>query len=221
MDFLGQNFLSMGLILLGLMLIMFSIQFRQYRLVAGDKTVSPKWFKIVRWGGIIAGIALVMIKVDVVIGYFSCLMQLTANSVSGWLCFAVVALVACWGMLKVGEAVTSRCIRDAVEEQFQKDDVCQMLLKDADAGAPEILIFRTRLEGRRGYSFDVDGFNHAAFSETGCKELAGYIMRHTSNRYTKKICNGLAGPQGPNLNSNSANDGAQYKFSHVMLTKAD
>ncbi len=221
MDFLSHNLLSMSIILLGLLVIMFALQFRQYRLVSGDKPVSPKWFKLVHWGGIIVGIVLVMINVDAVIGYFSCLMQLTANSVSGWLCFAVVALVACWGMMKVGELVASYCMREAVEEQFQKDDVCQMLLKDADAGAPEILIFRTRLEGRRGYSFDVDGFNHAAFSETGCKELAGYIMRHTSNRYAKKICNGLAGPQGPSLNNNSANDGAQYKFSHVMLTKAN
>ena len=103
---------------------------------------------------------------------------------------------------------------------FDEDKVCQYLLKDAEAGAKEILIFRDRLEGRRGYSFDIDGYNHAAFSADGCKMLAAYIDSHVPGAYTIEACHEAQGKGGaPQSTSSGALSDNSYRFSHMKLTK--
>ena len=221
MNYLTTHWLGMLLIFLAAVILAFTFQFRQCRIERDGESVSPGWYRIIFIGGMIATVALVFTRFSDLIGLLSVFFRFTADGVAGTVAYAIVISVAFVAAYKVGGYLASLGQRTAVDKKFDADEVVQSLVKDADAGAKEILIFRDRLEGRRSYTFDVDGYNHAAFSEYGCKELAGYVMRHTETKYVKTICHGLAGPQGPHINSNSAGEGAQYKFSHVLLTKKE
>ncbi len=221
MSYLTSHWVGMLLLFVAAVVLAFTFQFRQCRIERDGESASPGWYRIILIGGLIVTIALVFANLGTLVGYLSNFLLLTGDAVAGTLAYAVLIAAAFVGASKASAYLASLGQREEVDKKFDNDQVVQYLLKDADAGAKEILIFRDRLEGRRSYTFDVDGYNHAAFSEYGCKELAGYIMRHTETKYTKTICRGLAGPQGPRVNNNSAGEGAQYKFSHVLLTKKE
>lgn len=221
MSYLRDHWTGMVLLFVAAVVLAFSFQFRQCRIERDGESASPGWYRIIQYGGMLAAIILVFANISTLVGYLSNFLKLTGDAVAGTLAYAIVIAVAFVYAAKIGAYLASLGQRTEVDKKFDNDKVVQYLVKDAEAGAKEILIFRDRLEGRRSYTFDVDGYNHAAFSEYGCKELAGYVMRHTENKYTKTICRGLAGPSGPHINSNSAGEGAQYKFSHVLLKKVD
>ena len=221
MSYLRDHWTGMVLLFVAAVVLAFSFQFRQCRIERDGESASPGWYRIIQYGGMLATIILVFANISTLVGYLSNFLKLTGDAVAGTLAYAIVIAAAFVYAAKLGAYLASLGQRTEVDKKFDNDKVVQYLVKDAEAGAKEILIFRDRLEGRRSYTFDVDGYNHAAFSENGCKELAGYVMRHTENKYTKTICRGLAGPSGPHINSNSAGEGAQYKFSHVLLKKVD
>ena len=221
MSCLRDHWTGMVLLFVAAVVLAFTFQFRQCRIERDGESASPGWYRIIQYGGMLATIILVFANISTLVGYLSNFLKLTGDAVAGTLAYAIVIAVAFVYAAKLGAYLASLGQRTEVDKKFDNDKVVQYLVKDAEAGAKEILIFRDRLEGRRSYTFDVDGYNHAAFSEYGCKELAGYVMRHTENKYTKTICRGLAGPSGPHINSNSAGEGAQYKFSHVLLKKVD
>ncbi|MBR4813716.1 MAG: hypothetical protein IKZ69_07395 [Lachnospiraceae bacterium] len=221
MSYLRDHWTGMVLLFVAAVVLAFTFQFRQCRIERDGESASPGWYRIIQYGGMLATIILVFANISTLVGYLSNFLKLTGDAVAGTLAYAIVIAVAFVYAAKFGAYLASLGQRTEVDKKFDNDKVVQYLVKDAEAGAKEILIFRDRLEGRRSYTFDVDGYNHAAFSEYGCKELAGYVMRHTENKYTKTICRGLAGPSGPHINSNSAGEGAQYKFSHVLLKKVD
>lgn len=221
MSYLTGHLAEMAMIFAAAVVLAFTFQFRQCRIERDGESASPGWYRIIQIGGMVITVVLVVMNLSTLVGFLSNFLQLTGDSVAGTLAYLVLICVAFLYAAKLGAYLASLGQRTEVDKKFDADQVVQYLLKDADAGAKEILIFRDRLEGRRSYTFDVDGYNHAAFSEYGCKELAGYILRHTETKYTKTICRGLAGPSGPHINSNSAGEGAQYKFSHVLLQKKD
>ncbi|MBQ6659930.1 MAG: hypothetical protein IJM57_00700 [Lachnospiraceae bacterium] len=221
MDYLQSHWSAMLMLFIGAVLLAFSFQFRQCRIERDGKSASPGWYRIIQIGGMAVAIILIIVHIGELVGFLSNFLKFTGDAVAGTAAYGVVAVVAFIYAAKGGAALASLGQRKEVDKQFDADQVVQYLLKDADAGAKEILIFRDRLEGRRSYTFDVDGYNHAAFSEYGCKELAGYIIRHTDTKYKKTVCRGLAGPSGPHINSNSASEGAQYRFSHMLLQKKD
>ena len=221
MTYLSQHWTGMLLIFVAAVVLAFTFQFRQCRIERDGESASPGWYRIIQYGGLLVTIVLIFTQLSTFVGFLSNFLNLTGDAVAGTLAYAIVIAVAFVYMAELGAYLASLGQRTEVDKKFDADQVVQYLLKDADAGAKEILIFRDRLEGRRSYTFAVDGYNHAAFSEYGCKELAGYVMRHTETKYEKIICRGLAGPSGPHINSNSAGEGAQYKFSHVMLKKKD
>ena len=221
MEYLLNHWQAMLMIFVAAVLLAFTFQFRQCRIERDGESASPGWYRIIQIGGLLVTIALVLFNIGDLVGFLSNFLKFSADALIGTLAYGVLIVVAFVGAAQLGAHLASLGQRTEVEKKFDADPVVQSLVKDADAGAKEILIFRDRLEGRRSYTFDVDGYNHAAFSEYGCKELAGYVMRHTETKYTKTICRGLAGPSGPHINSNSASEGAQYKFSHVLLKKKD
>ena len=221
MTYLSEHWMGMLLVFVAAVVLAFTFQFRQCRIERDGESASPGWYRIIQYGGLLATIVLVFTQLSTIVGFLSNFLTLTGDAVAGTLAYGIVIAVAFVYMAKLGAYLASLGQRTEVDRKFDEDKVVQYLVKDADAGAKEILIFRDRLEGRRSYTFDVDGYNHAAFSEYGCKELAGYVMRHTETKYTKTICRGLAGPSGPHINNNSAGEGAQYKFSHMLLKKKD
>ena len=221
MEYLKANSAEMLMLFAAAVILAFTFQFRQCRIERDGKSVSPWWYRIIQFGGLAAALVLLFLNLSAFVGFFSNFLKLTGDAIAGSLAYGVVVVFAFLYAAKLGGYLASLGQRREVDKKFDADEVVQYLVKDAKAGAKEILIFRDRLEGRRSYTFDVDGYNHAAFSEYGCKELAGYVMRHTETKYTKTVCHGLAGPSGPHINSNSASEGAQYKFSHVLLKKAE
>lgn len=221
MDYLMSHKTGMILLFVAAVVLAFTFQFRQCRIERDGKSVSPWWYRIIQLGGLAAFIILLIANIGTLVGYLSNFLNLTGDAVIGTVAYAVVIAAAFVGAAKLGAYLASLGQRTEVDAKFDADEVVQYLVKDANAGAKEILIFRDRCEGRRSYTFDVDGYNHAAFSEYGCKELAGYIQRHTETKYEKTVCRGLAGPQGPRINNNSAGEGAQYKFSHMLLKKVE
>ncbi len=213
------SFEEMAVLSAGIVLFAFGLQFHQYRLIKDGKAVNPWWYRVIFLLGVVGGAVMVIIEFQRTMDLLSALLKNNGNdrvkSIAYIVC-AVIAFVVCF---KIGGYLASLGIRKKVDASFDADDLCQNILKDANAGADEILLFCDRFEGRRSYSFDVDGYNHAAFSETGCKEFASYIQRKSETKYEKTINRGIAGPSGPRLNSNSANDGTHYKFSHISLKK--
>jgi len=208
----------MILIFAAAVILAFTFPFRQCRIERDGDSVSPGWYRLVQYTGLLVTVVLVLTQMGTIVGFLSNLLSFTPNALAGSLGYALVLCVAFYYTHQLGLYTASLGQRKQVNQVFDKDSVVQSLVKDAEAGANEILIFRDRLEGRRSYTFDVDGYNHPSYSEYGCKELAGYVMRHTSTKYTKKVCHGLAGPQGPRI-SNTSGEGAQYRFSHVELKK--
>ncbi|MBO4627947.1 MAG: hypothetical protein J5645_08215 [Lachnospiraceae bacterium] len=221
MEYLKANSAGMVMLFVAAIVLAFTFQFRQCRIERDGKSVSPWWYRIIQLGGLAVALVLLFMNLSTFVGFFSNFLKLTGDAIAGTLAYGVVVVFAFIYAAKLGAYLASLGQRTEVDKKFDADEVVQYLVKDANAGAKEILIFRDRLEGRRSYTFDVDGYNHAAFSEYGCKELAGYVMRHTETKYTKTVCHGLAGPSGPHINSNSASEGAQYKFSHMLLKKVD
>ena len=221
MEYLKANSAGMVMLFVAAIVLAFTFQFRQCRIERDGKSVSPWWYRIIQLGGLAVALVLLFMNLSTFVGFFSNFLKLTGDAIAGTLAYGVVIVFAFIYAAKLGAYLASLGQRTEVDKKFDADEVVQYLVKDANAGAKEILIFRDRLEGRRSYTFDVDGYNHAAFSEYGCKELAGYVMRHTETKYTKTVCHGLAGPSGPHINSNSASEGAQYKFSHMLLKKVD
>ena len=221
MQYIQQNMTGMILLFAAAVVLAFTFQFRQCRIERDGKSASPWWYRIIQIGGMIVTAVLLLAEISVFVGFLSNALSFTGDALAGTLAFGILVAAAFVGAAKLGAYLASLGQRKEVNRKFDADPVVQYLVKDADAGAKEILIFRDRLEGRRSYTFDVDGYNHAAFSEYGCRELAAYILRNTETKYKAIVCRGLAGPQGPRVNNNSAGEGAQYRFSHILLTKTE
>ena len=223
MQVLKDNLLGLIMALVAIAVFSSAIQFRQYRIMMAGESISPKWFKLVKWAGILAGIVLFLVYINsfwnwVTLDALRVLKE--RDAVLGTLIYAILIVLASVGVGTLVRKIPERWWKADSAKMFDKDDVCQYLLKDAEAGAKEILIFRDRLEGRRGYSFDVDGYNHAAFSADGCKMLAAYIMDRVPGAYNVEECHEAQGKGGaPQSSSSGALSDNSYRFSHMRLTK--
>ena len=200
-----------------------AIQFRKYRIMMAGESISPKWFKAVKIIGIIVGIVLFLWKITDFWEWFTGdLLRVTKESdaLIGAIIYVICLLACSVGIGTIVRKIPEKWWKRDSAKMFDEDQVCQYLLKDAEAGAKEILIFRDRLEGRRGYSFDVDGYNHAAFSADGCKMLAAYIADRVPGDYNVEECHEAQGKGGaPQSTSSGALSDNSYRFSHMRLTK--
>lgn len=200
-----------------------AIQFRKYRIMMAGESISPKWFKAVKIIGIIVGIVLFLWKITDFWEWFTGdLLRVTKESdaLIGAIIYVICLLACSVGIGTIVRKIPEKWWKRDSAKMFDEDQVCQYLLKDAEAGAKEILIFRDRLEGRRGYSFDVDGYNHAAFSADGCKMLAAYIADRVPGAYNVEECHEAQGKGGaPQSTSSGALSDNSYRFSHMRLTK--
>ena len=200
-----------------------AIQFRKYRIMMAGESISPKWFKAVKIIGIIVGIVLFLWKItDFWEWVTGDLLRVTKESdaLIGAIIYVICLLACSVGIGTIVRKIPEKWWKRDSAKMFDEDQVCQYLLKDAEAGAKEILIFRDRLEGRRGYSFDVDGYNHAAFSADGCKMLAAYIADRVPGAYNVEECHEAQGKGGaPQSTSSGALSDNSYRFSHMRLTK--
>ena len=220
MSYLRDHWTGMVLLFVAAVVLAFSFQFRQCRIERDGESASPGWYRIIQYGGMLATIILVFANISTLVGYLSNFLKLTGDAVAGTLAYAIVIAVAFVYAAKLGAYLASLGQRTEVDKKFDNDKVVQYLVKDAEAGAKEILIFRDRLEGRRSYTFDVDGYNHAAFSADGCKMLAAYIDSHVPGAYTIEACHEAQGKGGaPQSTSSGALSDNSYRFSHMKLTK--
>ena len=224
MQVLKDNLAGAIVVLLAVALFAAAWQFRKYRIMMAGESISPKWFKLVKIPGMIVAAVLFIWK-SKAFGQWVTLdvMRIAkepADALPGTIVYAVLLLLASVGVASVARKIPERWWKRDSAKIFDEDKVCQYLLKDAEAGAKEILIFRDRLEGRRGYSFDIDGYNHAAFSADGCKMLAAYIDSHVPGAYTIEACHEAQGKGGaPQSTSSGALSDNSYRFSHMKLTK--
>ncbi|MBQ1852684.1 MAG: hypothetical protein II134_02460 [Lachnospiraceae bacterium] len=226
MEVLKQHWLGLLLCLVAVAIFSSALQFRKYRIMMAGESISPKWFSLVKWGGMIGAIVLFLTQVSHFGSWFSTDFMQTVtfksdrDAVLGTVVYVVLLLIASLVVGAIVHKVPERWWKADSAKVFDEDKVCQFLLKDAEAGAKEILIFRDRLEGRRGYSFDVDGYNHAAFSADGCKMLAKYIDSRVPGAYTVEECHEAQGKGGaPQSSSSGALSDNSYRFSHMRLVK--
>ena len=223
MQILLSKKVELAIVLVAVAIFSSAIQFRKYRIMMAGESISPKWFKAVRVSGIIVGIVLFLWKIT----YFwewvtGDLLRVTreADALLGAIIYVICILACSVGIGTIVRKIPEKWWKRDSAKMFDEDQVCQYLLKDAEAGAKEILIFRDRLEGRRGYSFDVDGYNHAAFSADGCKMLAAYIADRVPGAYNVEECHEAQGKGGaPQSTSSGALSDNSYRFSHMRLTK--
>ena len=160
MSYLRDHWTGMVLLFVAAVVLAFSFQFRQCRIERDGESASPGWYRIIQYGGMLATIILVFANISTLVGYLSNFLKLTGDAVAGTLAYAIVIAVAFVYAAKLGAYLASLGQRTEVDKKFDNDKVVQYLVKDAEAGAKEILIFRDRLEGRRSYTFDVDGYNY-------------------------------------------------------------
>ena len=223
MQVLKDHWLALLFVLIAVAVFSSAVQFRKYRIMMAGESISPKWFKLVKWVGIIGGIVLFLVNINAFWNWVTLdLLRITKerDAVLGGLIYAILLVLCSVGVGKLVRKIPERWWKADSAKMFDEDQVCQYLVKDAEAGAKEILIFRDRLEGRRGYSFDVDGFNHAAFSADGCKMLAAYIDSKVPGAYNIEECHEAQGKGGaPQSTSSGALSDNSYRFSHMRLTK--
>lgn len=214
---------GLAVVLVAVAIFSSAIQFRKYRIMMAGESISPKWFKAVKIIGIIVGIVLFLWKITDFWEWFTGdLLRVTKESdaLIGAIIYVICLLACSVGIGTIVRKIPEKWWKRDSAKMFDEDQVCQYLLKDAEAGAKEILIFRDRLEGRRGYSFDVDGYNHAAFSADGCKMLAAYIADRVPGAYNVEECHEAQGKGGaPQSTSSGALSDNSYRFSHMRLTK--
>lgn len=222
MQVIIQNIVGLILVLVAVAIFSTALQFRKYSIMLAGESISPKWFKLVRWIGIIAGIVLFLTVANPFTKWVSTdVMRFTKESdaLIGTLVYVALLLAASVGVASITKRIPEKWWKEISGKMFDEDKVCQFLLKDAENDAKEILIFRDRLEGRRGYSFDVDGYNHAAFSADGCRMLAKYIDEHVPGKYKIEECHEAQGKGGaPTSSSSGALSDNSYRFSHMRLT---
>ena len=223
MQVLKDHWLALLFVLIAVAVFSSAVQFRKYRIMMAGESISPKWFKLVKWVGIIGGIVLFLVNINAFWNWVTLdLLRITKerDAVLGGLIYAILLVLCSVGVGKLVRKIPERWWKADPAKMFDEDQVCQYLVKDAEAGAKEILIFRDRLEGRRGYSFDVDGYNHAAFSADGCKMLAAYIDSKVPGAYNIEECHDAQGKGGaPQSTSSGALSDNSYRFSHMRLTK--
>jgi hypothetical protein len=223
MQVLKDHWLALLFVLIAVAVFSSAVQFRKYRIMMAGESISPKWFKLVKWVGIIGGIVLFLVNINAFWNWVTLdLLRITKerDAVLGGLIYAILLVLCSVGVGKLVRKIPERWWKADSAKMFDEDQVCQYLVKDAEAGAKEILIFRDRLEGRRGYSFDVDGYNHAAFSADGCKMLAAYIDSKVPGAYNIEECHEAQGKGGaPQSTSSGALSDNSYRFSHMRLTK--
>ncbi len=222
MDVLKQNLVGLILVLIAVAIFVAALQFRKYTLMVAGESISPKWFGTVRLVGIIAAVVLFLVNVSAFGNWVSTDLLRVAkekDALIGTLVYAVLLLLVIEVTITLTKKIPQKWWKEASAKVFDEDKVCQYLLTDAQNGAKEILIFRDRLEGRRGYSFDVDGYNHAQFSADGCKMLAAYIVDRVPG-YEPEECNNEQGKGGaPVTNGTGALTTNTNHFSHMKLTK--
>lgn len=222
MDVLKQNLVGLILVLIAVAIFVAALQFRKYTLMVAGESISPKWFGTVRLVGIIAAVVLFLVNVSAFGNWVSTDLLRVAkekDALIGTLVYAVLLLLVIEVTITLTKKIPQKWWKEASAKVFDEDKVCQYLLADAQNGAKEILIFRDRLEGRRGYSFDVDGYNHAQFSADGCKMLAAYIVDRVPG-YEPEECNNEQGKGGaPVTNGTGALTTNTNHFSHMKLTK--
>lgn len=222
MDVLKQNLVGLILVLIAVAIFVAALQFRKYTLMVAGESISPKWFGTVRLVGIIAAVVLFLVNVSAFGNWVSTDLLRVAkekDALIGAVVYAVLLLLVIELTLTLTKKIPQKWWKEASAKVFDEDKVCQYLLADAQNGAKEILIFRDRLEGRRGYSFDVDGYNHAQFSADGCKMLAAYIVDRVPG-YESEECNNAQGKGGaPVTNGTGALTTNTNHFSHMKLTK--
>ncbi|MBO4280293.1 MAG: hypothetical protein J5872_00405 [Lachnospiraceae bacterium] len=223
MQVLTDHWFSLLMALVAIAVFSSAIQFRKYRIMMAGESISPKWFKLVKWVGVIGGIVLFLVNINAFWNWVTLdLLRIMKerDAVLGAVIYGVLILIATVVVGKLVRKIPERWWKADSAKMFDEDQVCQFLVKDAEAGAKEILIFRNRLEGRRGYSFDVDGYNHAAFSADGCKMLAAYIVSKVPGVYDVEECHEAQGKGGaPQSTSSGALSDNSYRFSHMRLTK--
>lgn len=223
MQVLKDHWLALLLVLIAVAIVASAVQFRKYRIMMAGESISPKWFKLVKWIGLIGGIVLFLVNINAFWNWVTIdLLRIAKekDAVIGAVIYGVLLVIASVGVGKLVRKIPERWWKADSAKMFDEDQVCQYLVKDAEAGAKEILIFRDRLEGRRGYSFDVDGYNHAAFSADGCKMLAAYIDSKVPGAYNIEECHEAQGKGGaPQSTSSGALSDNSYRFSHMRLTK--
>ena len=226
MQVLKDNLFGSIIVLLAVALFASAWQFRKYRIMMAGESISPKWFRLVRITGIIVAFGLFIWKAKAFGQWVTIdVMRIAkepADALPGTIVYAVLLMIASVGVGSLARKIPEKWWKRDSAKIFDEDKVCQYLLKDAEAGAKEILIFRDRLEGRRGYSFDIDGYNHAAFSADGCKMLAAYITDRVPGVYEVEACHEAQGKGGaPQSTSSGALSDNSYRFSHMKLTKKE
>ncbi len=224
MQVLKDNLAGSIIVLLAVAIFAAAVQFRKYRIMMAGESISPKWFKLVRTAGIIVAFVLFIWKAKAFGQWITIdVMRIAkepADALPGTIVYGVLLLLASVGVGTLAHKIPERWWKRDSAKIFDEDKVCQYLVKDAEAGAKEILIFRDRLEGRRGYSFDIDGYNHAAFSADGCKMLAAYIDSKVPGGYSIEACHEAQGKGGaPQSTSSGALSDNSYRFSHMRMVK--
>lgn len=216
MDVLRDNAVAMILILVAVAVFVVAIQFRKFRPMMAGESISPKWFGLVRWIGIIGAVVLLLSQGSSFAKFMSTdvlRVSQDTDALMGTVVYAVLVVVVIAVTSAFAKKIPEKWWIETTTKMFDEDKVCQYLLKDAEAGAKEILLFRDRLEGRRSYSFDVDAYDRASFSADGCRMLAKYIDKHYPNVYEIEECHSAPGQGSGALNVEQA------RFSHMKLTR--
>ena len=221
MEYWSSRLFPLGLLWLSLAVLSFSFRFRKVRVIEEGENLSPRYFPWLRAIGLLFGAGLFLSEFSVFGGFLVTVcfgIFKSADKMLGAVVFFAGAVFS-WSMAgRLGAGLRRRLTRAKTDAVFSADPVIRLLLKDVENGADTVLLFRDRLEGIRSFSFDVDGYNHAAFSAIGCKELALFINGKAGGAYRILIMNGYAG-EGSGSLLNKTQNGARYRFSHIRMER--
>lgn len=221
MDYIKNDAAGWGLLFLALALFSFAVRFHKITLIEEGENISPKWFRPFCFLGVAVSLALLFSQLSVPGRFLVHVIFGVRKNPANLAAVLSVMLMAALVYLSVGRLgvlLREKLLAPAAAAFFDRDEVVQKLLGDAENGAAELRIYQNRLEGLRSFSFDIDGYNHPSYSAAGCKEMAAYISRRFPNRFTVKICMGSAG-EGSRSGVNVVNNGPRYRFSHVVMTR--
>lgn len=221
MEYIKNDAAGWTLLLLALGMLSFTVRFHKVTLIEDGENVSPKWFRPFGFLGAALSLALLLSQLSV-LGRFLVhvvfrIRQAPANLAAALLVLLIAALVFL-ASGRLGILLRERLLAPSADAFFDRDEVVQKLLRDVENGAAELRIYQNRLEGLRSFPFDIDGYNHPAYSASGCKEMAAYISRRFPDRFTVRICMGSAG-EGSQSGVNVVNNGPRYRFSHIVMKR--
>ncbi len=221
MDYIKNDAVGWGLLFLALALFSFAVRFHKITLIEEGESIAPKWFRPVCFAGVTVSLVLLLSQLSI-LGRFLVhvifgIRQNPAN-LAAVLLILLAAALAYLVPRRLGVLLREKLLAPAAAAFFDRDEVVQKLLRDAENGASELRIYQNRLEGLRSFSFDIDGYNHPSYSAAGCKEMAAYISRRFPDRFTVKICMGSAG-EGSQSGVNVVNNGPRYRFSHIVMKR--